>query len=52
MTDWLPGFIFTAALFGMRKLPGKNPELWCDLWTLHAQLGAPGLPITASWCQR
>lgn len=49
MSDYMLGFFFTAALFGMRKTPGKNPELWRMVWEVHIALGSPPLPMTAPW---
>jgi hypothetical protein len=53
---FLPGFAFTAALFGLRRLDphrGKatRRDDWLLLWALHTEIGSPPLPCTAPWCQ-
>lgn len=54
--EFLPGFVFTAALFGLRKLDPKRgksirAEDWAKLWEFWTEIGNPPLPCTASWCQ-
>lgn len=50
--EQLLALVYTAALFGLRKMPGKKPELWRMHHEIYCALGYPPDPMTAPWVKR